>query len=127
MTAEFTIQGKLNSSVQIGDNLYFALKTSNSGYQVSNNFIHAGVITDLIQGTTQSTIKFNFTSLANNIPGGINYSSINPNDYFLFFAKDNSVNLNRLKGYFANVLFKNDSEEYAELFTVGAEIQKSSK
>ena len=61
MTAEFTIQGKLNSSVQIGDNLYFALKTSNSGYQVSNNFIHAGVITDLIQGTTQSTIKFNFT------------------------------------------------------------------
>ena len=127
MTAEFTIQGKLNSSVQIGDNLYFALKTSNSGYQVSNNFIHAGVITDLIQGTTQSTIKFNFTSLANNIPGGINYSSINTNDYFLFFAKENSVNLNRLKGYFANVLFKNDSEEYAELFTVGAEIQKSSK
>ena len=98
MTAEFTIQGKLNRSVQIGDYLYFALKTSNSGYQVSNNFIHAGVITDLIQGTTQSTIKFNFTSLANNIPGGINYSSINTNDYFLFFAKDNSVNLNRLKG-----------------------------
>jgi len=107
--------------------LYFALKTNNSGYQVSNNFIHAGIITDLIKGTTESTIKFNFSSLSNNIPGGINYSSINTNDYFLFFSKDNSVNLNRLKGYFANVLFRNDSNKRAELFTVGAEIQKSSK
>jgi len=49
------------------------------------------------------------------------------NDYFLFFAKDTSANLNRIKGYYASVLFRNDSNKRAELYTVGAEIQQSSK
>ena len=35
--------------------------------------------------------------------------------------------LKRIKGYSADVLIKNDSTDKAELYTVGAEIQKSSK
>ena len=33
----------------------------------------------------------------------------------------------RIKGYYASVLFRNDSNKRAELYTVGAEIQQSSK
>ena len=43
------------------------------------------------------------------------------------FAKDNCVNLSSLKGYYAEVKFVNDSKQKAELFSVAAEIQQSSK
>ena len=126
MIATYTINGPLNSSVQIGDELYFSLKTADSGYTTSNNFIHTGTITGLSSGPSESTLTVNFTNLSS-VPGGSNYSSVAIEDYFLFFAKNTSVNLNRIKGYYANVLFRNDSNKRAELYTVGAEIQKSSK
>ena len=77
-------------------------------------------------GPSAYTLTVNFTNLSS-VPGGSNYSSVAIEDYFLFFAKNTSVNLNRIKGYYANVLFRNDSNKRAELYTVGAEIQKSSK
>ena len=126
MIATYTINGPLNSSVQIGDELYFSLKTTDSGYATSNNFIHTGTITALSSGSSESTLTVNFTNLSS-VPGGANYSSVAIEDYFLFFAKNTSVNLNRIKGYYADVLIKNDSTDKAELYTVGAEIQKSSK
>ena len=126
MIATYTINGPLNSSVQIGDELYFTLKTPDSGYITSNNFIHTGTITNLSSGSSESTLTVNFTNFTN-VPGGVNYNSVNIEDYFLFFAKNTSVNLNRIKGYYADVLIKNDSTDKAELYTVGAEIQKSSK
>ena len=126
MIATYTINGPLNSSVQIGDELYFTLKTPDSGYTTSNNFIHTGTITNLSSGSSESTLTVNFTNFTN-VPGSVNYNSVNIEDYFLFFAKNTSVNLNRIKGYYADVLIKNDSTDKAELYTVGAEIQKSSK
>ena len=126
MIATYTINGPLNSSVQIGDELYFSLKTTDSGYATSNNFIHTGTKTALSSGSSESTLTVNFTNFSS-VPGGANYSSVTIEDYFLFFAKNTSVNLNRIKGYYANVLFRNDSNKRAELYTVGAEIQKSSK
>jgi hypothetical protein len=126
MLVEYTIQGQINPSIQIGDNLYFSLKTPDSGYQTSSNFVYSGSITDITIGTDSFVISVNLTSFSN-IPGGANYLSTNMNDYFLFFSKDTSVNINRIKGYHANVIMKNDSNEKAELFTVGAEIQPSSK
>ena len=126
MIATYTINGPLNSSVQIGDELYFTLKTPDSGYTTSNNFIHTGTITNLSSGSSESTLTVNFTNFSS-VPGGTNYSSVTIEDYFLFFAKNTSVNLNRIKGYYANVLFRNDSNKRAELYTVGAEIQQSSK
>ena len=126
MIATYTINGPLNSTVQIGDELYFSLKTTDSGYTTSNNFIHTGTITNLSSGSSESTLTVNFTNFTN-VTGGVNYNSVNIEDYFLFFAKNTSVNLNRIKGYYADVLIKNDSTDKAELYTVGAEIQKSSK
>lgn len=126
MTVEYNIQGQINPSVQIGDNIYFSLKTLNSGYQTSSAFTYSGVVNNIEQGVSSATITVDIDNI-NNVPGGANYAATNMNDYFLFFSKDTSANINRIKGYHANVTMRNDSNEKAELFTVGAEIQKSSK
>ena len=126
MIVEYTIQGQINSSVQVGDNIYFSLKTPNSSYETSNSFTYSGVIDSIDIGLSSSIISVNVDN-DSNIPGGSDYENIDVNDYFLFFSKDSSVNISRVKGYHANVTMINDSSEKAELFTVGAEIQKSSK
>jgi len=59
-----------------------------------------------------------------------NISPITPrpdNTSFILFSKDNKANLSSLTGYFLNVTMKNDSDEYAELFSVGTEVFESSK
>ena len=126
MIVEYTIQGQINSSVQVGDNIYFSLKTPNSSYETSNSFTYSGVVDTIEIGLSSSIISVNVDN-DSNIPGGSDYENIDVNDYFLFFSKDSSVNISRIKGYHANVTMINDSSEKAELFTVGAEIQKSSK
>ena len=126
MIVEYTIQGQINSSVQVGDNIYFSLKTPNSSYETSNDFTYSGVVDSIEIGLSSSIISVNVDN-DSNIPGGSDYENIDVNDYFLFFSKDSSVNISRVKGYHANVIMINDSSEKAELFTVGAEIQKSSK
>ena len=46
---------------------------------------------------------------------------------FIMFSKDNKVNLSSALGYYAEVKFKNNSEEKAELFAVGTDFVESSK
>ncbi len=46
---------------------------------------------------------------------------------FVFFAVDPIAEVSSLKGYFAEAQFVNRSTDYAELFSVGAEIFESSK
>lgn len=43
------------------------------------------------------------------------------------FSKDNIVNLSSLVGYYAEVKLKNDSISEAELFSLGVEVDLSSK
>ena len=46
---------------------------------------------------------------------------------FIFFEKAPQMQVGSLKGYYAEAVFKNDSTEYSELYSVGAEIFESSK
>ena len=46
---------------------------------------------------------------------------------FIMFSKSNNVNSASLKGYYAQVEFRNNSNKKAELFAVGSEIVQSSK
>ena len=126
MQVTYTIQGDINTSVQVGDNIYFCLKSPDASYQTSNSFVYSGVISGIEKLAGNTNIIVTATNFSN-VPGGANFPTTNMNDYFLFFAKDTSANLNRIKGYYANVLFRNDSNKRAELYTVGAEIQQSSK
>ena len=43
------------------------------------------------------------------------------------FAKDSRINLSGLVGYYAEAKFKNNSQEKAEMYSVGSEITPSSK
>ena len=46
---------------------------------------------------------------------------------FIFFGKENKVNISGVRGYYAEVDMRNDSSSAAKLFSVGSEISKSSK
>ena len=50
----------------------------------------------------------------------------NGGDY-VFFGKENKINISGVRGYYAEVEMKNDSSESAKLFSVGAEMIPSSK
>lgn len=58
--------------------------------------------------------------------GSLNFNMPTANDY-VFFSKNNEINMSEVLGYYAEVKLVNDSTEEAELFSVGSEISESSK
>ena len=127
----------LNVSVQVGDVAYFS------------NPIEVGQLQTWAATTTphmtssQSDIKMigeivdigqwngTFSTIVCNMPQGLYndyYAELTPpNQPFIMFSKDNKANLSSLLGYYAEVEFKNNSIDEAELFSVGSEIFESSK
>ena len=135
-----------NTSVQIGDDLYFVpvnlLPAANSSWKVNNtDAIYLGPIVDIIR------TEF-ITNLPNNmdvdvgehelivdvdpqlttLPSGqiISNLQLPTISDFLMFGKNNKANMSSLLGYYAELNFRNDTREYAELFSIGSEIQESS-
>ena len=86
MLVEYTIQGQINPSIQIGDNLYFSLKAPDSGYQTSSSFVYSGPITDITTGTDSFVISVTVNNFSN-VPGGTSYPSTNMNDISYSFQK----------------------------------------
>jgi len=136
-TLTLTFNGSLNTSVQVGDIGYFTETSNNvigdldfdANYQTPNTapIQLIGPITSITQNTpTQTVIEFEIDSHSN-IPNLGFTSTLNLNNYFIMFAKDNSVNLSDVLGYYTKLYFKNDSTEKAELFSVGVGITESSK
>jgi len=116
---EITFNKKRNSSLQVGDNLYYA--TIING--VTTKPLLWGLITG-IYGETESVFKV-MTQPNGDIIS--NYTSIvNDNTYFLF-SKNAKVNESGVKGYYADVTFQNYSKKRAELFAIGSEVAASSK
>ena len=110
----------INTSLQEGDTVYYSNLTNNTANTViSVDVEFVGKIVEIINGNTikveiEDQVVFDY----------IQNSGLN---LYFSFSKDNSVNLSSLKGYYAEVSFTNNSTEKAELFSVGAEIQQSSK
>lgn len=46
---------------------------------------------------------------------------------FVFYVKNPAGKVGQLKGYYAEIQFRNNTTKYAELFSVGTEIFESSK
>ncbi len=101
----------INSSLQIGDTAYVSDVLSNG---VTTDPISAGVIV----GVTPSYIVIDKDVAT--------YPVITPG-MFVLFSKKTEVNDSSLKGYFADVTFKNYSSEYAELYSISSEVTTSSK
>ena len=110
-------------SLQIGDTAYYSSTTSSAGFNTSNSFTKIGLVkgisnaTALDDGTETTTLTCEIDD-ATPVPTTSN---------FIFFSKDNKVNLTSLLGYFASTKFVNTSTAKAELFSVGCEIAESSK
>ena len=106
------------TGVQVGDTVYTVNSTSTTGGFTTtsslNNVVELGVVSGF-SGTYNIEV---------NVTNTINLPSINS---YIFFSKDNAVNLASLKGYYAEVKFVNDSNERAELFSIGLQVEESSK
>ena len=106
----------INTSVQIGDTAYYTNPQTNqgqSGFDVGGDMVTIGIITAI----TPTTIVCN-----------IDDTTVVPTvSSFIFFSKDNIVNLTSLLGYFGSVQFSNNSTVKAELFATACEIFESSK
>jgi hypothetical protein len=104
-----TFPQPLNVSIQIGDTTYYSNDINGVDIQVM------GLITAI-------------DKTLNTITTEIGTGTIRPTlTSFILFSKTASINTSGLKGYYAEMQFKNDSVDYAELFSVGSDILVSSK
>ena len=129
MSTTWTIQIPRNQypSLQVGDIVYFK---SADNLNVVDGFQQFGTISnplgDLqsINNTTSLDDGTQTTTLVINVTNTTVTPSIND---FLFFVKDNRVNITSLLGYFAKMKFENDANSKVELFSISTEINESSK
>lgn len=97
----------LNVSVQIGDTAYYTNDVN------GEEIVLIGAITAVTN---------------NSITVEIDSSTVRPlTTSFILFSKTAEVNTSGVKGYYAEVQFKNNSVKEAELFSVGSEVVESSK
>ena len=106
-----TVFTPINSSVQVGDLVHYAINNSN------------GVLSD----TTEVGEVTGF-----NAAGYINVSANDdalpvPNNPFILFSKKIQINESSVKGYYADVTLKNSSTKRAELFALSSDVVPSSK
>jgi len=126
MQITLTFQQELNSSLQIGDTIWYISNINinqTGGYDVGNEekITKLGTVVEINNNPYQIIVSNSFTSATPQ------FITSNLTDAFIMFSKDNGANLTSLKGYYANARFENNSKEKAELFAVSSEIVESSK
>ena len=121
MIFQITFSGQLNSSIQVGDVVYYLPVTTTANFNITNTSSanELGPITDI------STSAFNEFTISIDFPGST--APTIPNNSFFMFSKDNNVNLASVLGYHAEVQFVNNSNKKAEMFSVGSIVQLNSK
>ena len=119
VTLEFT--QPLNVSCQVGDTAYYVSTTTDGGFNVaSSSIVEIGTIIQIQDQLATPTLTVRTSDTLAGFPETLN-------NQFIFFSKDNKVNLTSILGYFASVKFKNNSTSKAEMFSIGCEITESSK
>lgn len=104
-----TFPEPIQVSVQIGDTTYFT--NDINGVDIKE----IGVITAIDYNT-------------NSITCDISPTAERPlTTSFILFSKTSEVNTNSLTGYYLYSQLRNNSKDYAEIFSVGTEIFESSK
>ena len=114
-----------NNSLQIGDLAYSITPSLVGGFQTSIDDLSGEYDEPIFLGTIEAIT-------GNQISVDETQQNITPPHEpeagdFLMFAKDTSVNISGLVGYYAEVEIKNNSKEKAEMFSIGSEISPSSK
>lgn len=120
------VLSKMNQSLQIGDILYYGVVPAGSGAfftefqnKTTNSIFKLGTVKNIHVNPGE-----NYTEITAQQPSYINPP---PNNSFIFFSKDNTVNVNSIKGYYGQMNFVNNSFEPAELYAVSCDVTESSK
>ena len=115
----------INTSMQVGDDLYY-VKAAN----LTGNTDPAAIIK--YDNTIKEILSTNFPNYTMHeiIVEQANYTLSSPEleqGDFIMFAKNKTINNSSVSGYYADLEFKNNSKQKAELFAVASEISESSK
>ena len=105
-TTDLTFPNDINVSVQIGDIIYYTPTTLNGIHNTAGTIIELGFVT-AING---NTITVDYIAA---LP--------QPGD-FIMFAKDRSVNMSSLLGYFAKFRIRNNSQDKAEMYSIAVDV-----
>ena len=123
-TLEINFPNEVNTSAQIGDEVYWIIPNANGEFDWANlsNINNVGYP---ISGISPSGSGDGFITI--DYPQNTTILNPPPQGAFIMFGKDNRVNMSSLIGYYARAKFENDSKERAELFVVSGEIKESSQ
>ena len=110
-TTDLTFPNDINVSVQIGDIIYYTPTTLNGIHNTAGTIVELGTVI-AING---NTITVDYIAA---LP--------QPGD-FIMFAKDRSVNMSSLLGYFAKFRIRNNSQDKAEMYSIAVDVVESSK
>lgn len=121
--AALTFANPLNSSLQIGDIVYYSTPgqapSSSFSTSVTGGMTKLGVVFSMLTNPIRVMVIYEDSA-----SGGVNPPA--HGDYIMF-EKDKQVNSSSLIGYYASVELINDSREDIELFSLGSEVSESSK
>jgi len=128
MAASLYFRKPLNVSVQEGDLVFYTFTNSLGGFDVgnsSNSVVFVGQITSITEELNPALSRDPLIKIYC-LNGIVPPPSSNP---FFMFRKNNIVNTDSIKGYFAEVTMVNDDSKNnrVELFATSAEVQESSK
>jgi len=112
-TTTLSFNNNINVSVQIGDIIYYSPTTTTGNFNTTTNIVLLGDVTDI----SGNTITVEYTS-------GTALPSAGD---FIMFAKDRTVNMSTLLGYFAKFRIKNNSTEKSEMYSISVDVVPSSK
>lgn len=124
-TLTLQFQYTIQDSVSVGDIAYALIAVPNSGFNVNQSAAtQLGEITAIDRVNNTITVKTNLYS--NQIPTP-KPSVDRPEVLFILFSKNNCQEFTSMLGYFGSFKFKNNSDEFAELFNVTVDAFESSK
>lgn len=116
---------EINTSVQVGDNVYHSTPNQQGGFDVIDNTnppVHVGSVFSITPPFEMEV--FSTYEDSPGVPTAANYPS---SSSYVSFSKDGVVNRNELTGYYSSVQLINDSKVKAELFSVASEVTENSK
>ena len=125
ITLTFSPTTHLNSSLQVGDTMWYVATSAIGGYNTAakESVVKLGRVEEISNELLQRIVK-----VSNYNPQALtSVQSMLDTNSFLMFSKDNKANLGGLNGYYAEVNLTNNSDEKIELYSIGSEIVQSSK
>jgi hypothetical protein len=120
-----TFDEDLNSSLQIGDDIWYTGTSEVGGYETGstsdNTFNKLGTVVEISDEYQKPEITIEVVDGFNVMLSQFLISR------FIMFSKNNQVNSSSLKGYYAELEFVNNSNKRIELFAIASDVNETSK